>query len=187
MRTLWSLVMVPLALPGLASPVLAGGSCPAGGCPSAGAALPAQPGAFGHFDPCVPNPFDFITPFPDPVRIFPAYGYTAYPPRGVDCRGDFTPYRQVDWMTPPSDTAQIVLQRLHNLGVPLVTPEPEFLGKNPRAEPATLPTPSTEETKPDEKGEKGEKGEKKDKGERTEPEKGEKKEKLDSSPTELPK
>jgi hypothetical protein len=148
------LVVSLLAVPTVAR----AGSCPAGGCGT---------GAPGLSDYGVlpiwnggPDQWDFETPWPNVVRIFPRGGYTAYPPRGVDYFGDFTPYRQIFYPGPPAQTAQNVQTRLLALGIPLVPPEPEFLGKNPAAEKIVLPPipkkeeavpPPPEEKKPEDK------------------------------------
>jgi hypothetical protein len=109
----------------------------------------------------VPNPYDWNTALPAAARIFPSGGYTAYPPRGVDCRNDFSPYRQVYWLVAPPVTAQVTQSRLQNLGIPLVTPDPEYLGKNPQAEKAPLPRPRAPEGKPEKEEKNPEEKEKK--------------------------
>jgi hypothetical protein len=49
---------------------------------------------------------------------------------------------------PPASTAQTVLNKLKEMNIPLVDPEPMFLGKNPRiADNVRLPVPKLKEGK----------------------------------------
>jgi hypothetical protein len=62
---------------------------------------------------------------------FPDAGVTAYPGQpgtGYQAQSDYT---RTDWIRSPSENAKAVCERLAKMGIPKVTPEPEFLGKNP--------------------------------------------------------
>jgi hypothetical protein len=100
---------------------------------------------------------DFITPWPDNVRIFPFGGYTAYAPAVPAADGTLSPYHQIVYRLPPAGTAAIVRSRLDHLGIPLFPTETEFLGKNPREK-----EPPIGKKKPEGKEEKGKPEPKKD-------------------------
>jgi hypothetical protein len=97
----------------------------------------------GHYDG------DFITPWPDNVRIFPLGGYTAYPPALPAADGTLSPYHQIVYPLPPSGTAAQVRARLDHLGIPLFPTPTEFLDKNPRANepPVDLKKPNGKDDK----------------------------------------
>jgi hypothetical protein len=105
-------------------------------------------------DGCPPywcDPYANLVPWPDDNILyvgprnwawwFPHGGFTAYPGEpgsGVQARSD---YSHVNWVVPPHVNAQMVLQRLEMLGVPLVPQETLYLGKNPAVNKAKLPIP----------------------------------------------
>jgi len=62
--------------------------------------------------------------------MFPDGGVTPYPGlpgSGVIPQSD---YSCLNWVVPPSVNARGVAQRLEEMNIPRVAPEPEFLGKN---------------------------------------------------------
>lgn len=99
---------------------------------------------FGGHGPAYPG-FDFRELIQGPINWawwYPHGGFTAYPGlpgSGVGARSDYAP---VTWVLPPKVNADLVLQKLEQLGIPLVAPEPQYLYKNPRVhEKVRLPVP----------------------------------------------
>jgi hypothetical protein len=114
-----------------------------------GAAAPAEAaGGFSaswYVDYCIwgtPDPWTYIDREPNRVNKYPYGGWTFYegtPGSEVPSHSD---YSHINYNKPPAATAQAVLARLQALGIPLVPPETQFLGKNPRAaDKVTLPKP----------------------------------------------
>lgn len=97
-----------------------------------------QPPRFYHY----PGGPDLVEVTPNWAWIYPDGGFTAYaglPGSGIPMRSD---YSSPIWVAPPRVNAAGVIQKLDQLGVPLIAPEPVFLGKNPRAhENIKLPVP----------------------------------------------
>jgi hypothetical protein len=57
-------------------------------------------------------------------------------------------YSKMNWLMPPAMSAQMVVEKLREMNIPLVNPEPMFLNKNPKiAEGARLPTPRSKKEK----------------------------------------
>lgn len=98
------------------------------------------------------DPYADLRPWPDDnplyegprnwAWMFPDGGFTAYP--GLPGSGITTgsDYSHVNWVIAPTANAQIVTQKLEELGVPLVPQETIYLGKNPKVvDKAKLPMP----------------------------------------------
>jgi hypothetical protein len=101
------------------------------------------------------DPFALMEVAPNWANYFPQGGWTLYygePGSGVP---SWSSYSQINGLVPPAVNAQGVLDRLKMMGIPIIPPEPQFLGKNPRvADKIILPTPKAwkkpEEEKADE-------------------------------------
>jgi hypothetical protein len=106
------------------------------------------PGPVGHGPGCAgghcyyTHAFDLIEGEQNWAYMYPDAGFTTYP--GLPGSGICThsDYSHVYWLIPPRFNAKQVIDRLDILGVPLVPPEPEFLGKNPHVtDGVKLPVP----------------------------------------------
>jgi hypothetical protein len=73
--------------------------------------------------------------------IYPDGGFTLYPGQAGSCVPSHSDYSKVNWLVPPTASAQAVLNKLQQLGIPQVPPETIYLGKNPNAGEAKLPLP----------------------------------------------
>jgi hypothetical protein len=114
-----------------------------------GATVPAK--AAGGFtaswdvDYCywgTPDAWTYIEVEPNRANKFPYAGWTAYDGTPGSGWPSYSDYSHINYSHPPAVLAQSVLGRLNALGIPLVPPEPQFLGKNPRAaENVILPRP----------------------------------------------
>jgi hypothetical protein len=102
--------------------------------------------ALGGFDA-----WTFIEVAPNLANVYPDGGFTAYDGMwgtGFQARSNYAP---VNWIVPPAASAQMVLNKLKEMNIPLVSPEPMFLGKNPRiADNVRLPTPRPKKTREEE-------------------------------------
>jgi hypothetical protein len=138
MKRLLSLCMIPALMAGLgvaqgrALAGCRGGACHGGVCYD------------GHGSCCPPywcDPYADLHPWPDDNPLYdgprnwswwyPHGGFTAYlglPGSGVQAPSD---YSHINWVIPPHVNANMVLQKLEMLGVPLVPQETMYLGKNP--------------------------------------------------------
>ncbi len=101
------------------------------------------------------NPFALMDVPPNWTNYLPDGGWTLYPGEPGSGVRSWSSYSQINGVVPPAVNAQAVLDRLQMLGVPIIPPEPQFLGKNPRvADKLILPTPKgwkkPEEDKADE-------------------------------------
>jgi hypothetical protein len=140
--------LLKLALPVALLVVLAVGSnrvqagCPAScdasygeGC--RGVRIWPYGGGIGGFDA-----WAFISVEPNRANIYPNGGFTAYDgmwATGFQAHSNYSP---INWVVPPAANAQAVLLKLKEMNIPLVSPEPMFLNKNPRiADNVSLPTP----------------------------------------------
>jgi hypothetical protein len=90
-----------------------------------------------------------IFPPPNKANVFPYYGgYHIYESDPCSCIQVHSNYSQMNWITPPVVSAQMVLEKLREMNIPLVAPEPQFLNKNPRiAEGVRLPVPRPKKEK----------------------------------------
>jgi hypothetical protein len=78
------------------------------------------------------------------ANLYPDGGWTLYPGEAGSGVPTCSNYAPVNGLIPPAATAQVVLQKLQFLGIPIVAPETQFLNKNPRiAEKLQLPIPKT--------------------------------------------
>jgi hypothetical protein len=83
-----------------------------------------------------------IFPPPNRANIFPYGGFTFYDGEMCSCIESHSDYSRMNWLLPPAMSAQMVLEKLRELNVPLVSPEPQFLNRNPRiADGIRLPVP----------------------------------------------
>jgi hypothetical protein len=86
--------------------------------------------------------WDLIAVPPNLANFYPDGGFTHYDGEICSCFRAHSNYAPVNHMLPATASAQTVLERLRALNIPLVSPEPQFLNKNPRiAEGVRLPTP----------------------------------------------
>jgi hypothetical protein len=89
-----------------------------------------------------------IFPPPNRANYYPDGGFTFYDGEMCSCLQAHSNYSRVDWITPPAVSARMVLEKLHELNIPLVSPEPQFLGRNPRiADGVKLPVPRSKKDK----------------------------------------
>jgi hypothetical protein len=97
--------------------------------------------ANGYFDN---GDFDGGVILSRPIGAFfeaPFGGYTLYAGQAGSGVHSASDYSHINYHKPPALTAQMVLDRLRDLGIPLVAPETQFLGKNPAVEGVRLPVP----------------------------------------------
>jgi hypothetical protein len=75
--------------------------------------------------------------------IYPRGGFTLYPGEPGSCVPSHSDYSKVNWLVPPTVSAQGTLDKLRELGIPQVRPDTIYLGKNPYAAgEAKLPLPN---------------------------------------------
>jgi hypothetical protein len=92
-----------------------------------------------------------IFPPPNRANYYPDGGFTFYDGEMCSCLHAHSNYSRMDWFLPAAMTARTVLDKLKELGIPRVSPEPQFLNKNPRiAEGIRLPIPPRKEKEPGE-------------------------------------
>jgi hypothetical protein len=100
-------------------------------------------GGLGGFDA-----WAFIEVAPNRANVYPIGGFTAYDgmwATGFQAHSNYSP---INWVVPPAANAQAVLLKLQQMNIPLVAPEPMFLGKNPRiADNVLLPPARVKKTK----------------------------------------
>jgi hypothetical protein len=83
-----------------------------------------------------------IFPPPNRANVYPDGGFTFYDGEMCSCFQAHSNYAPVNWLLSADESAQTVLDRLKALNIPLVSPEPRFLNKNPRiADNIKLPVP----------------------------------------------
>jgi hypothetical protein len=89
-----------------------------------------------------------IFPPPNRANMFPDGGFTFYDGEMCSCLHAHSDYSRMNWITPPTVSAMMVLEKLRELNIPLVSPEPQFLHRNPRiAEGVKLPIPRSKKDK----------------------------------------
>jgi len=116
-------------------------ACPGGGCGPLGRLLAPRGGAIDGAGPVevIDVTFNF-------AWLTPHGGYTTYPGLPGSGYGTHSDYSQHNWLVSPEENAAMVRNRLRELGIPPVPPEPVFLGKNPRAaDNIKLPLPRVKE------------------------------------------
>lgn len=111
-RSLYGLALVAL----FAGSVSA--ACPGGGC---GRSVAPGPGPESFIE--IPFNYSWLTPHGGFVT------YPGQPGSGFATQSD---YAHLSWLVPPAENAAHVREKLRAMGVPLVRPEPQFLGRNPR-------------------------------------------------------
>jgi hypothetical protein len=76
------------------------------------------------------------------TNLYPDGGWTLYPGEPGSFVPSMSVYSHINGRVPPEVSARSVLARLAQLGIPIVPPEPQFLGKNPCvADNVALPVP----------------------------------------------
>jgi hypothetical protein len=97
----------------------------------------------------VPQNYSWLTPYG---------GWVTFPGEPGSGFGTHSDYLAVSHLVTPAENAAHVREKLRSMGIPLVRPEPQFLGRNPRATegvrlPVPLPKPEIEkkEEKKDDK------------------------------------
>src|SRR5262249_21698447 len=81
----------------------------------------------------------YAEPLPDygavynDANYYPDGGFTAYPGEAGTGLTVVSNYSPINYLMPPTASAQEVLNHLRAMGIPLVNPPPNFLGVNPRA------------------------------------------------------
>jgi hypothetical protein len=140
--------LLRLALPlALVVVVAAGTNRAEAGCPGCdhalfgdnweGGGLWPFSGGLGGFDA-----WAFIEVPPNLSNVYPDGGFTAYDGMWATGYQVHSNYSPINWVQPPAASAQSVLLKLQEMHIPLVSPEPMFLNKNPRiAENVRLPAP----------------------------------------------
>lgn len=142
----WSLLACVTLLAGVGDLARAGG-CRGGSCGL---------GDYSYDNPdgCLPawcDPFVDLSPWPMDARYngsrnwhwwYPYGGFVNYPGEPGTGIRPVSDYSHINWLMPPSSTAQMVTQKLDMLGIPRVPQETLFLDKNPSVELNTkLPVP----------------------------------------------
>jgi hypothetical protein len=126
------------------------------GCPGCGGSLFGDgwnggetwpfTGRLGGFDA-----YAFIGVPPNRANVLPYFGFTAFDGLWATGFQAISNYSPINYVLPPAGTAQSVLAKLKEMNIPLVSPEPMFLNKNPRiAENVRLPAPVLKKTKKEE-------------------------------------
>jgi hypothetical protein len=115
------------------------------GCPGCGGGIDTGGWGWGlgGFDA-----WTFIDREPNRANIYPDGPITAFAGEWATGFQAHSNYSPINWYLPPAANAQAVLDKLKEMNIPLVSPEPMFLGKNPRiAENVKLPTPRMKKAK----------------------------------------
>jgi hypothetical protein len=151
---------------------------PGATAPAANAPTPANPGVahapglpWGPGLPLVPAPgyypgwaFPFGLPPTAFIEVpfnnsnhYPYGGWTLYPGEPGSGVPSCSAYSQINGTVSPALNAQMVLEKLQAMGIPIEPPETMYLWKNPRiAENVNLPVPRGWRRPPVEPGDKGE-------------------------------
>ncbi len=92
--------------------------------------------------------YAFIAVPPNRANIFPNHGFTFYDGMWATGFQAVSNYAPINYVLPPAGSAESVLVKLREMNIPLVSPEPMFLNKNPRiAENVRLPAPVLKKAK----------------------------------------